>query len=604
MFYLKFKKLSIFLAIACLTTAINTGVVVKADDVPAQTTVTEQTTTVAPSAVEETTTGNEEPLNEPDVPEEEKYQLIAHRGFSGYAPENSMPAFESAVDAGFKYIEFDIQRTKPDENGKAEWVVSHDDTLTRLFGVDKKISDLTLDEIKKYNYIDGNNINNYPNLKIVSLTELIAYMKKVKEEGINVIWRLELKTLENTEEKKYYEDEVVKPLKEAGVFGNVKFISFHYSYLKAIKEIDDRAVIGFLAKVLDEDYIEYARKCYADEISIRGDVFQTEPEYIEQARNEGFKMGVYNVDSQVVMGGYYKLGVQLYTTNSFHPRAFTEEMLQKEYSIKDFDITLSKTAYTFSNTRKKPTVTVKFRNIELVSGLNYEVSYSNNKNPGKAVCTVSGINNVKEEKDFKYTIKMPKVKGLSLSKNAADSIRINWTANTSVTGYKIYQYNYVTKKYVLIKTLNKGTYNSYKVTKLPYATKVRFRLKTFFTENNKTYTSSACTGKTSYTKPKQGTIKSLKRTKKGKKLTIKYKSVARATGYNVKVSTSKTFSSNVKTLTKTKKTTKFSMSLLHKKKTYYVKVRAYLKVGKTYYYGKYSTVKKIKGYKKKSKKKK
>ena len=63
---------------------------------------------------------------------------IAHRGLhGGDIPENSMPAFERAVDNGYN-IELDVHITI---DGVV--VVFHDDTLTRVCGVDKKIADCT-----------------------------------------------------------------------------------------------------------------------------------------------------------------------------------------------------------------------------------------------------------------------------------------------------------------------------------------------------------------------------------------------------------------------------------------------------------------------------
>lgn len=72
--------------------------------------------------------------------------LYAHRGFhdnNGDAPENSLKAFELAVDNGYG-IELDIQLSK---DGIP--VVFHDSTLTRMTGIKKKVSDLTLEELKQ-----------------------------------------------------------------------------------------------------------------------------------------------------------------------------------------------------------------------------------------------------------------------------------------------------------------------------------------------------------------------------------------------------------------------------------------------------------------------
>ncbi len=69
---------------------------------------------------------------------------IAHRGLhNDIIPENSLAAFQNAVNHGFA-IENDIHLTA---DGKI--VVFHDDTLTRMCGVNKKVEDLTLKELKE-----------------------------------------------------------------------------------------------------------------------------------------------------------------------------------------------------------------------------------------------------------------------------------------------------------------------------------------------------------------------------------------------------------------------------------------------------------------------
>jgi len=69
---------------------------------------------------------------------------IAHRGLHGEGrPENSIPAFEAAVESGVA-IELDVQLTK---DGRA--VVFHDDNLIRMTGKDKELSKTTVEELKK-----------------------------------------------------------------------------------------------------------------------------------------------------------------------------------------------------------------------------------------------------------------------------------------------------------------------------------------------------------------------------------------------------------------------------------------------------------------------
>lgn len=73
-------------------------------------------------------------------------RYIAHRGLHNInegIPENSMKAFSRAVEMGYP-IELDIHLTK---DGRI--VVFHDDNLKRMTGVDKKINELTYDELSK-----------------------------------------------------------------------------------------------------------------------------------------------------------------------------------------------------------------------------------------------------------------------------------------------------------------------------------------------------------------------------------------------------------------------------------------------------------------------
>ena len=73
--------------------------------------------------------------------------LIAHRGIHDNTriPENSIPAFKSAIDKGL-VIELDVHLTKDNKV-----VVFHDGTLKRMCGVDKRIENLTYNELLKYN---------------------------------------------------------------------------------------------------------------------------------------------------------------------------------------------------------------------------------------------------------------------------------------------------------------------------------------------------------------------------------------------------------------------------------------------------------------------
>ena len=81
-----------------------------------------------------------------------KSTYIAHRGLFNKedAPENSMEAFRRAIDAGYA-IELDVHLTRD-----GQLAVFHDDTLKRMCKEDKKIIDLTFDELSAYRLLESN----------------------------------------------------------------------------------------------------------------------------------------------------------------------------------------------------------------------------------------------------------------------------------------------------------------------------------------------------------------------------------------------------------------------------------------------------------------
>ena len=68
---------------------------------------------------------------------------IAHRGGAGEWPENTMPAFQGAVDLGFEYVETDVHAT-----ADGVLVAFHDDRLDRVTNKVGKVSELSWTEVK------------------------------------------------------------------------------------------------------------------------------------------------------------------------------------------------------------------------------------------------------------------------------------------------------------------------------------------------------------------------------------------------------------------------------------------------------------------------
>lgn len=73
----------------------------------------------------------------------EEFEIIAHKGASGSAPENTLAAFQMALDLGVDMIEIDVRNTLDEEI-----VVFHDETLNRTTNGKGPVHDFTLAQIK------------------------------------------------------------------------------------------------------------------------------------------------------------------------------------------------------------------------------------------------------------------------------------------------------------------------------------------------------------------------------------------------------------------------------------------------------------------------
>lgn len=95
-------------------------------------------------------------------------KFVAHRGYSNYAPENSIPAFELAGKIGFWGIETDISET-----ADGQFVCMHDDDIARTTDGLGTVEEYTLDALGQYTIDSGNNLRTSENLKIPTLQEYL-----------------------------------------------------------------------------------------------------------------------------------------------------------------------------------------------------------------------------------------------------------------------------------------------------------------------------------------------------------------------------------------------------------------------------------------------
>jgi glycerophosphoryl diester phosphodiesterase len=85
-------------------------------------------------------------------PANKKVLVAAHRGDWRNAPENSIQAYQRAIDMGVDIIEVDVQKTQD-----GHLIIMHDLTVDRTTDGKGRVSDLTLEQIKKLHLRNGLN---------------------------------------------------------------------------------------------------------------------------------------------------------------------------------------------------------------------------------------------------------------------------------------------------------------------------------------------------------------------------------------------------------------------------------------------------------------
>lgn len=159
-------------------------------------------------------------------------RIFAHRGASAYAPENTLEAFELAVQMGADGVELDIHMTKD-----GELVVAHDETISRVSDGIGLIHSMTTSELKKHRFN-----RTHPEFKDATIPTLREVYELLKPTGLHI--NTELKTSRIRYE--HMEEKCVKLADELGMSGRVLYSSFNPASLKLLKLIDPGVKVGLL----------------------------------------------------------------------------------------------------------------------------------------------------------------------------------------------------------------------------------------------------------------------------------------------------------------------------------------------------------------------
>lgn len=161
-------------------------------------------------------------------------QVVAHRGDSVSAPENTIAAIDAAIVNLADYAEIDVQETKD-----GVIVVLHDSNLKRLASVDKNIWELTYDEVRELD-VGSWFSPEFAGEKIPTLDELIKYSKgKIK---LNI-------ELKPSGREKALEQSVIDIINENNFKSQCFIASLDYNAISKVKEIDPSIKTAYVLAV-------------------------------------------------------------------------------------------------------------------------------------------------------------------------------------------------------------------------------------------------------------------------------------------------------------------------------------------------------------------
>jgi len=150
--------------------------------------------------------------------------VTAHRGDAGNAPENTMPAFEKAVEAGADIIELDVRQT-----ADGVYVIMHDESLNRTANVKRKVGEVDYDYISKLD-VGSSYDRSYDGTRIPTLEEVLIFAKEN-----DVFLNIELKPADTDQN---YVQGIVDLLHEYDFVDQCMLGSQSVAALREAKELD------------------------------------------------------------------------------------------------------------------------------------------------------------------------------------------------------------------------------------------------------------------------------------------------------------------------------------------------------------------------------
>ena len=159
-------------------------------------------------------------------------KVWAHRGASGYKPENTLEAFELAIRQGADGIELDVHTS-----ADGELIVIHDETVDRVTDGTGLIKDMTLAQLKELKVSTPAEPNGI--YRVPTLAEVLDLMRTT-DMMVNIELKNSICFYPGMEEK------ILKLVKEMNMEDQLIYSSFNHYSLLQLKQLDDHVQTGIL----------------------------------------------------------------------------------------------------------------------------------------------------------------------------------------------------------------------------------------------------------------------------------------------------------------------------------------------------------------------
>lgn len=227
--------------------------------------------------------------------------VIAHRGASSEAPENTIAAFSRGVDAGAGFIETDLQLSRD-----ARLVAIHDETLDRTTNAHGLVSAKSLQELKQLdagswfsaNGRSSKSSESFAGQRIPTLDEVLAFGR---QHDIGVYLELKTPAVSGAEHT------LVGALRASGEIVRAIVMSFDLAVLAQVRSSEPLIVTGYLCDKPAADAVRRAVDTGARQLLPRRDYVTRA--LIEEAHKSDLKVVTWTVNDPAHAKALVEMGV-------------------------------------------------------------------------------------------------------------------------------------------------------------------------------------------------------------------------------------------------------------------------------------------------------